>query len=141
MEERISPALRAKLETDGFARLLGAELLDVKPGHARMALDLKPEHHGTPGVTHGGTVFALAEAALAAATHAYNLIHLALSVNIVFHSTTRAGDRLIADVRPHHSGKRTATYNIEIRDQNDTLVASLQAVVYRTKTPLITGKS
>ncbi|MFC2172328.1 PaaI family thioesterase [Acidobacteriota bacterium] len=133
MSDKISEALRAMIETDPFAKHLGAKLLDLAPGHSRMELHLGPEHGSVPGVTHGGVTFALAEAALAAATHAHNLIHLALSVNVVFHASTKPGDKLIAEVRQRHGGKRTASYSIEIQDQNEKSVASLQAMVYRTQ--------
>lgn len=126
-------ALYTTLLGDPFARFLGATLEAVEPGYARMTLLVRPELAGPQGVTHGGAVFALAEAALAAATHAYNRVHLALNVNITFHSATRPGDTLTAEVQEQRAGGRTAAYAMTVTDQQGTLVATCQAVVYRTQ--------
>ena len=130
-------ALYTTLKDDAFARFLGATLEEVEPGYARMTLLVRPELAGPQGVTHGGAVFALAEAALAAATHAYNRVHLALNVNITFHSATRPGDTLTAEVQEQRAGGRTAAYAIIVTDQQGTLVATSQAVVYRTQQLLV----
>lgn len=130
-------ALYATLLDDPFTRFLGATLEEVEPGYARMSLVVRPELAGPQGVTHGGALFALSEAALAVATHAYNRVHLALNVNITFHSPTRPGDTLIAEVQEQRAGGRTAAYVITVTDQQGTLVATSQAVVYRTQQVLV----
>ena len=135
--EEVDPVLREAIDTDAFSAFLGARLEEVRPGYARMRLTVRPELAGPQGVTHGGAIFALAEAALAAATHAYNTIHLALNVNITFHSATRPGDTLEAVVEEQRVGGRTGGYAIIVRDQHGTLVATCQAVVYRTRKPLV----
>lgn len=131
------PVLHEVLVGDPFARFLGATLEAVRPGYARMSLVLRPELAGPHGMTHGGTVFALAEAALAAATHAYNLVHLALNVNITFHQATRPGDTLVAEVQEQRAGNRTGGYTITVTDQHEQLIATCQAVVYRTRQPVV----
>ena len=89
------------------------------------------------GVTHGGVVFALADVALAVATHAYNRVHLALNLSINYHRATRPGERLIAEARERHRGGRICSYEIEVRDGEEVLVASLLAMVYRTREQLV----
>ncbi len=137
MSGEISPTLRARLDSDAFARHLGAQILDVHPGFARVALDLEPHHQAMQGVTHGGVVFALADVALAVATHAYNRVHLALNLSINYHRATRPGERLIAEARERHRGGRICSYEIEVRDGEEGLVASLLAMVYRTREQLV----
>lgn len=144
LQNKISPSIQQShpilydtLSSDPFSAFLGATLDEIRPGYARMSLVVRPELAGPQGVTHGGTVFALAEAALAAATHAYNKIHLALNVNITFHSASRPGDRLTAEVHEQRAGGRTGGYTMTVTDQDEKLVATCQAVVYRTKKPLV----
>ncbi|MBA3534504.1 MAG: hotdog fold thioesterase [Ardenticatenales bacterium] len=117
MFPQTNPLLYETLQADPFTRFLGATLEEVSPGYARMRLAVRPELAGPQGVTHGGTVFALAEAALAAATHAYNVVHLALNINITFHQATRPGDTLIAEVQEQRAGGRTASYQVTVTDQ------------------------
>ncbi|MCB0077904.1 MAG: PaaI family thioesterase [Anaerolineales bacterium] len=137
MSADLSPELRDALAADPFANWIGAALDEVSAGHARMSLTVRPEHCGPHGLTHGGTIMALAEAALAAATHAHNRVHLALNVNVTFHSATRPGDHLIATVDEQRAGGRTAGYAMTVVDQGGTLVATCQAVVYRTREPFV----
>lgn len=133
MSAPLSPDLRAALAADPFRHHLGATLEEVGPGHARVSMVVGPEHCGPHGMTHGGALFALAETALAAATHAHDRLHLALNVNITFHEATRPGARLVAEVSEQRAGGRTAAYTITVQDGSGMLVASCQAVVYRTR--------
>jgi acyl-CoA thioesterase len=136
----LDPALYAAVAADPFAKLLGATLDEVRPGYARMSLTITPELVGPHGKTHGGTVMSLAEAALAAATHANGTIHLALNVNTTFHNATTIGDTLIAEVTPQRTGGRIAGYEMRVIDQHGALVATFQAVVYKTNQPLVDGE-
>lgn len=135
--DEVTPELYAAIAADPFAMRIGATLETLSPGFARMRLTVTPDLVGPHGKTHGGTVMSLAEAALAAATHANGTVHLALSVNTTFHYATTIGDTLTADVRPQRTGGRIAGYEMRVTDQHGTLVASFQAVVYKTNQPLV----
>ena len=134
----VDTALYAAISADPFANLLGATLDEVRPDYARMSLVITPSLVGPHGKTHGGTVMSLAESALAAATHAHGTVHLALNVNISFHNATTIGDTLIAEVTAQKAGGRIGCYEMRVVDQNGTLIATCQAVVYKTNQPLIT---
>ena len=131
----LRPELLAALRGDRFTQSLGATLDEVGPGHATLRMVVREEQAGPHGLTHGGTVMSLAEAALAAATHAHGTVYMALSVTVHFHTSTRPGDTLIAEAQEQHAGGRTAGYTMRVHDGNGTLVASCQAVVYRTREP------
>ncbi len=137
MSEDITPELRAAIAADPFAQHIGATLDEVRPGYARMSVTITPALVGPHGKTHGGAIMALAEAALAAATHAYGTIHLALNVNVTFHQATTIHDRLCAEVEAQRVGGRVGGYGITITNQNDHLVATCQAVVYKTRQSLL----
>ena len=131
----MSPELLAVLHSDPFTRALGATVEEVRPGYARLRLVVRDDQAGPHGYTHGGTVMSLAEAALAAATHAYGTVHMALSVTVHFHSSTRPGDSLTAEAAEQHAGGRTAGYTMRVEEGAGRLIASCQAVVYRTRDP------
>jgi acyl-CoA thioesterase len=136
----LNPALYNAIAADPFAKLIGATLDELRPCYARMSLTITPDLVGPHGKTHGGTVMSLAEAALAAATHANGTVHLALSVNTTFHNATTIGDTLTVEVTPQRTGGRIAGYEMRVLDQHGTLVATFQAVVYKTNQPLVVGE-
>lgn len=133
----LSPALYTAIANDPYAQYIGATLEAVQLGAARMSLVLHPHHMGPHGKTHGGAIFSLTQATLSAAAHSYNIVSLALTVNITFHSTSQPGDTLTAEVSEQKGGGRIGSYRIQVLDQHDTLVASGQALVYRTGQMLV----
>lgn len=133
----LAPALYAAIASDPYAHHVGATLEEVRLGFARMTLALQPHHMGPHGKTHGGAIFSLTQATLSAAAHSYNIVSLALTVNLTFHSTSQAGDTLTAEVSQQKGGGRVGSYNLQVLDQHNNLVASGQALVYRTKQVLV----
>ena len=60
-------AIDAHIQNDAFARLLGAEVNIVAPGHSRVSLTVTDQMTNFHGITHGGVIFALGDMAFAAA--------------------------------------------------------------------------
>ena len=128
--------LLLKVAQDPFARTIGIELLDVAPGHSRVALTLEDRHLNSLGIAHGATIFALADQAFALASNSHGMVAVALDVSISFLAAARKGERLIAEATEKHLGNRTALYHIDVRSENGTLIASCQGTVYRKQKPL-----
>jgi len=57
-------------------------------------------------VAHGGPIFALADAAFAAASNSYGVKAVAFNVNITYLSAVEAGMRLLAEARETSQGER-----------------------------------
>jgi len=122
------------IRRDPFARLLGAEIEIVQPGHARVSLTVTDDMLNFHGITHGGVVFALGDMAFAAASNSRGQTAVALNVAINFLKATSSGDRLVAEARERHAAGPTALYDIDIRDERTgELVATSQDRVYRKK--------
>lgn len=129
--------IRRKIEADPYARLLGIELLELRPGYSRMALVLGAEMVNFHGMPHGGAIFSLADAAFAAAANSHGEAAVALAMTIHFLSAASPGTRLVAEGREQRRGRQAGFYVIEVRTEEGVPVASCQAVVHRRGSPIV----
>ncbi len=128
-------AIETHIQNDAFARLLGAEVKIVAPGHSRVSLTITDRMTNFHGMTHGGVIFALGDMAFAAAGNSRGQVAVALNVSICFLSPSKVGDRLVAEAKECHLGGRTGLYEITVVDAaSGTLIARSQDLVYRKKT-------
>lgn len=133
-DESRRAAIDAYIQNDAFARLLGAEVEIVAPGHSRVTLTVTEQMTNFHGMTHGGVIFALGDMAFAAAGNSRGQVAVALNVTIHFLNPAKAGDRLVAEAKECHLGGRTGLYEITVTDEKTgTLIARSQDLVYRKK--------
>ena len=121
------------IQCDQFARLLGANVEVLEPGHSRVTLTVTDDMVNFHGNTHGGVIFALGDMAFAAAGNSYGQTAVALNVGINFLKATKSGDRLIAEATEQTTTGPMALYDITIRDDRGDLVAKSQDLAYRKK--------
>ncbi len=117
---------------DCLARHLGIKIIAVGPGTATARMTLAEIHANSLGMAHGGTLFALADLAFAAASNSYGNVALGVQADIHFHRPVSSGV-LTAVARELSKGGRLASYLVEVRDETDNLVATFQGLVYRKK--------
>lgn len=126
-------ALEERTAADPYARWLGIELLELRPGYCRAGLTLAPHMVNLHGNPHGGAIFSLADFAFGGACNSHGEAAVALTVTIQFHVAARVGQRLIAEAREARQGKRAGFYTMTVTDDGDgTVVATCQAVSLRT---------
>lgn len=131
VDEVFLAAFRQRVAEQGIARYFGMELEEVAPGHAQVSMTCKEEMANILGMVHGTALFALIDEAFQAAVNAHGTVAVALNMNLTFHRAPAMGERLTALTRETHSGRRIATYNIEVTNSAGKLVASCQAMAYR----------
>ena len=119
-------------EKDALAKLLGIEIIDIKPGYAKTTLQVNPDLVNSLGMTHGATVFAMVDMALAAASNSQGKVAVALSVNINFMLATYVGDRLYATATEEKLTNRTGIYRIVVETEKGEKVAVATGTAYRT---------
>ncbi len=122
---------RQRLEKDAFARYLGINLLEIKPGYARATMRVTSELLNGAGLTHGSAVFALADIAFAAASNSHGSLALALNVSISFLKATSEGSLLTAVAREENLTRKTGLYRLEVREENGGLIAMADGIAYR----------
>jgi acyl-CoA thioesterase len=110
-----------------FAHLMGMEILEARPGWARVVMDTTGKENFL-GVAHGGAIFALADQAFAAAANRGGELQVAVSVHIHYLAPAKgqleAVGRLIGE---------TDTYShilVEVKS-GERLVATFEGVAYK----------
>jgi acyl-CoA thioesterase len=100
---------------DRYGELLGIEVVEVGDGRAGVTLTADERHANFLGLIHGGAVFSLADAALAAASNSEaERTAVATVVTIHLLRACRPGDQLLAEAEREHSGGRLALYRITV---------------------------
>jgi acyl-CoA thioesterase len=134
-EETVTRKTREMMDEDRFADHLGISLLEVKPGWARVGMKLNNTHINFLGMVHGGVVFALADAAFAAASNSFGKKAVALSVSIDFLAAAEAGDELTAEVGLVSRAGKMGNYAMEVRDSAGNTIARCSGWAYHTGRP------
>ena len=132
MPEDTLARLRARCNKEPYPRLLGIEVLEIKPGYARVAMQFEPEMQNIFGMLHGGAVFSLLDEAFQLACNARDEVAVAQQVNTYFLAAAPPGARLIAEAKEQNATRKTALYEIRVFEEaDDRLLATAQALAYR----------
>jgi acyl-CoA thioesterase len=131
MDERVKEAIFKKVETEPFARKFGIRLLDLEEGYSKVEMKLTPDMENLLGMAYGGALFALIDEAFETASNSHGTVAVALSMNITYIAPPSPGSGLIAEARELSRTQRTAVYDIKLSDDQNHLMASCQALVYR----------
>jgi len=110
-----------------YAHLLGMEILEARPGWARVAMDATGKENFL-GVAHGGAIFALADQAFAAAANRGEVLQVAVSVHI--HYLAPAKGRLEAVARLIGETDTYSHILVEVKS-GGRLVATFEGVAYK----------
>jgi uncharacterized protein (TIGR00369 family) len=115
-----------------FARHLGIEVTDADDGYAEGQLELTSEHSSNPGhlIAHGGVAFALADTVGGAAVVSLNYT-VTPTIDMRIDYLNPATTDLIAEAEVIRNGDSVAVADIDVRDQNDSVIATARGV-YKT---------
>jgi acyl-CoA thioesterase len=120
------------LQRDKFAVLLGIELLEAANGRARAKMIIRDEHLNGVDYAHGGVVFSLADFTLAAAANSRGNLALSINSSISFVKAVR-NETIFAEAIETSKNNKLATYSVNVTDDEGSLVATMQGMVYRKK--------
>lgn len=126
-----------KIASDSFARSLGVQFLEIRPGYARVSVKVRDDMVNFNGLTHGAVVFAVADVAFSAASNSHGQVAVALNVNITFLKATASGARLTATAVEEKLTRKTGLYRITVEDEEGDLVAVFEGLVYRKDSPVV----
>lgn len=118
-------------EKDLFSQWLGIELVEIKDNYCLIKMPVKPEMINGLGTVHGGVTFAFADSALAFSSNNSGQAAVALNCYINFTKAVRNGDVLSAESILLSDTRKTAVYDITVKNQNDEAVASFRGTVYK----------
>ena len=137
MDPKVKEAIFQAVRTEPFARQLKMELIELEDGYSKVEMIYQPdEMNNIYQRAHGGAVFALIDEAFETAGQTDGTVAVALNVNVTYISSPEPGDKLIATAQGISRSKRTANFDIKVTDENKNLIASCQALAFRTGKPI-----
>ena len=75
---------RAMYAQDRASQALGMRILEIRPGHARLAMTVREDMVNGHQLCHGGLIFTFADSAFAFACNTYDLVTVASAASIEF---------------------------------------------------------
>jgi uncharacterized protein (TIGR00369 family) len=128
--EELTPRFKAAIldwmkTRNPFWSLLGMELMDVKKGWAQVRLPFNDNLTNAVGLVHGGAIFSPADSAVGMALVGLigrdeNISTLEMKINYLKPVKKSA---IIAEAKIVHKGSQTAIGDVDVRDENDALIA------------------
>ena len=117
---------QAMWQQDDASQGLGMEIVEVKPGHATLAMTIKPHMVNGQRIAHGGFIFTLADSAFAFACNSHNERVVAAQGNITFIRPGKLGDRLVATAREISRSGRSGIYDVSVATDDGTAIAEFR---------------
>jgi len=136
-DARALTCVQAMLRDDACSADLGLVLEGAGAGWAALSMRVTARMLNGYAVCHGGMIFALADTTFACACNGYNRVTVAGGASIEYLRPAKLGDALSARGRERKRGKFTGIYDIEVRNQNDELVALFRGQSFATEQAII----
>ncbi len=138
MDPDLKRAIVERVASEPFARTLNMELKELEEGFSAVEMVFDPEKmNNIYGRAHGGAIFALIDEAFQTVGQTDGTIGVALNVNVTYVSTPPPGTRLRAEAREISRTRKTACYTITVTNSDGALLATCQALLYRTGKPVV----
>jgi acyl-CoA thioesterase len=132
--QQVAEAARDAMWRDDHAtRGLGIQVLAVGPGHATLAMTVRPGMLNGHATCHGGFIATLADSAFAFACNAYNEVTVASGFDINLLAAARLGDVLTATASEVSKSGRTGVYDVAVVNQHGQQVAAFRGRSYTMK--------
>ena len=110
---------------DDASKGLGMEIVEISPGHATLAMTVRPDMVNGQRIAHGGFIFTLADSAFAFACNSHNERVVAAQGQITFVKPGKLGDRLFAKAREITRSGRSGIYDVRVT-AGDTVIAEFR---------------
>jgi acyl-CoA thioesterase len=137
MNSKVRDAIYRAVETEPLARMLGMELKELGLGYSVVEMTYEPDQmDNIYRRAHGGALYALIDEAFETSCQTHGSIAVALNVNVAYVASPAPGTRLRAVSREKSLTKKTATYDINVTDGEGRLIATCQALAFRTGKPI-----
>jgi acyl-CoA thioesterase len=118
------------VRNDQFAKFVGIRLIEVNKGYAITELFLTENHMNGVNRIQGGVIFTLADYAFAAASNSGGCSTVGLNVNISYYRAP-VGKVIRAIAREVSAQNKISAYNVEVTDEDGSLIASFNGLGYR----------
>lgn len=106
---------------DDATRALGAELIEIGPGRAILAMTVRSDMTNGHKTAHGGYIFTLADSAFAFACNSHGVRTVAAHCAVTFIRPGKLGDRLVATAREVSRMGRSGIYDVTVVSNGETI--------------------
>lgn len=106
-----------------FLRLVGISITEMQKGYAAGEIILQEHHQNLIGSVHGGCIFSLADSVSGAAAMSYGQPATTLSSDFHFLAPAVTCAKLTATANEVKHGKTITVFDVEVRNENETLLA------------------
>jgi acyl-CoA thioesterase len=117
------------VQNDRFAAYIGIEIVKVDIGYAVTQMEIKENHLNGVNIVQGGAIFTLADYAFAVASNSKGVATLGINANISYFKAPK-GKLLTAEAKEISSSRKLCSYNVDVFDDNNDLVAKFNATGY-----------
>ncbi len=117
---------------DAFSQWLGIEILEDKLGECKLKMTVRAEMTNGFKIAHGGITYSFADSALAFASNSQGIKSVSIETSISHLKPVQIGDNLFAKAKEKNRTNKIAVYEVEVKNQNQELVALFKGTVYRT---------
>jgi len=133
VDPNVKAAIYRAVEKEPFAKSLNIKLAELEQGYSAVEMIYDPATmDNIYARAHGGAVFALIDEAFETVGQSDGTVAVALNVNVTYISSPNPGTCLRAEAREISRTRKTASYDIRVTDQDGQLIATCQALAYRT---------
>lgn len=137
MDQQVREAICRAVEAEPLARLFEMQLKKLELGYSVVEMTYDPARmDNIYRRAHGGAVYALIDEAFETSCQTHGSIAVALNVNVTYVASPEPGVRLRAESREKSLTKKTATYDISVTEPDGRLIATCQALAFRTGKPI-----
>ena len=125
---------------DQASRDLGMTVNIVEPGVAEVRMTVSKNMVNGHNTCHGGFIFSVADSAFAFACNCYNDVTVASGADINYLYPAKLDDELVATASETHRGRRSGVYDVEVRNQDNRLIAVFSGRSVALGRPLLPEK-
>lgn len=122
-------------EHDGFSKHNGLKITKMEPGHAEAELNVTDANLNFMGTIHGGVLFGLVDIVAGSSLGGYGTHCVTLSSNITYVAAAKGG-KIIAESKEVSHTRRTATYDVEVKSEDGTLLCKAVTTMYIPNKPI-----
>ncbi len=99
------------------------KILEIKPGHARLSIEVPEDALNLYGNAHGGFLFSLCDIAAGMSTYAYEITNVTQCAGINFVRGVNSGT-IYVESNIVHKGRHTAVCRVDITDEDGELLVT-----------------
>lgn len=130
--ERSAAAMYAN---DRASQALGIRVVEVRPGYAKLSMQVRDDMLNGHASCHGGLIFSLADSAFAFSCNSYGGVVVAAAASIDFLAPAAGSDELTAVAVERWRSKRSGLYEVTVANQRGETIALFRGRSHQVREP------